>query len=133
MNEWLVLSLVSMILWGLWGFTGKVAVDSQGWSSAFTIASISAIIVTLGFFAYQRPPIKEISWYAIAAGAIGTLGTLAFYLALERGRASIVVPLTALYPGITILLSFLVLGEKVSFYQGVGILLAMASMVLMSL
>lgn len=122
-----------MILWGLWGFTGKVAVDNQGWSSAFTIASISAIIVTLGFFAYQRPPIKEISWYAIAAGAIGTLGTLAFYLALERGRASIVVPLTALYPGITILLSFLVLGEKVSFYQGVGILLAMASMVLMSL
>lgn len=133
MNEWLVLSLVSMVLWGLWGFTGKVAVDGQGWSSAFTIASISAIIVTLVFFAYQRPPIKEISWYAIAAGAIGTLGTLAYYLALEKGRASIVVPLTALYPGITILLSFLVLGEKVSFYQGVGILLAMASMVLMSL
>ena len=133
MEEWLVLSLVSMVFWGMWGFTAKVAVDGQGWSSAFTIASISAILVTLGFFAYQRPPIKEISWYAIAAGAIGTLGTIAYYLALEKGRASIVVPLTALYPGITILLSFLVLGENITFYQGVGIIMAMASMVLMSL
>lgn len=133
MEEWLVISLASMVLWGLWGFAGKVAVDGQGWSSAFTMASISAILVTLGFFAYRRPPITEISWYAIAAGAIGTLGTIAYYLALEKGRASMVVPLTALYPGITILLSFVVLGEKVTFYQGIGILLAMASMVMMSL
>ncbi|MEM5879531.1 MAG: EamA family transporter, partial [Candidatus Aenigmatarchaeota archaeon] len=73
------------------------------------------------------------SYLAFIAGFIGTSATLTYYLALEQGKACIVIPLTALYPLITLILSILFLREKITFYQGVGILLAILAVFLISL
>jgi uncharacterized membrane protein len=50
--------------------------------------------------------------FALIVGILGSVGAITFFLALQHGRASLVVPLSALYPAITILLSFFFLGGR---------------------
>ncbi|MHC5080458.1 MAG: EamA family transporter [Planctomycetota bacterium] len=52
---------------------------------------------------------------------------------MVKGKASVVVPLTALYPVVTLVLVFVFLREPLTAKQGVGIALALAAMVLFSL
>ena len=54
-------------------------------------------------------------------------------MSLESGaKASIAVPLTALYPLLTVLMAVVLLGERVSPMQWLGIILAVAAAILMS-
>ena len=64
---------------------------------------------------------------ALLTGILGSAGAISFFLALQHGRASLVVPLSALYPVITIILSLLILNERPSFLQGLGIALAIVA------
>ena len=68
--------------------------------------------------------------YGVLNGVLATLGMLAFYAAMERGRASIVGPVTALFPIVTVVGSTLVLRERLNGVQCVGVCLALAAMLL---
>ena len=78
------------------------------------------------------PPMTTATIAALIAGIFGGAGYLFFVKALEHGKASIVIPLTALYPAITAIIALIVLREKISFYQGIGILLAITASILLS-
>ena len=58
--------------------------------------------------------------WGLLAGSINGLSTLALYRSFEIGKMSVVAPLSASYPVLTILLS-LVTGEKLSLARAVGI------------
>jgi transporter family protein len=61
------------------------------------------------------------------------IGIITFTAALESGgKASIVVPMTALYPLVAIALGVTFLSESISPIQATGIGLALAGIVLMS-
>lgn len=68
-----------------------------------------------------------------AAGIVGTLGTLFFYMALSRGRASVVVPMTALYPLLVAIIGITVLREPFTWKVGLGTGFAVVAMLLFSL
>ncbi len=70
--------------------------------------------------------------YGVLNGVLATLGMLAFYAAMERGKASIVAPVTALFPIVTIVGSTLFLRERLNGVQCVGVCLALAAMLLFS-
>jgi len=58
---------------------------------------------------------------------------VAFVFALSSGgKASIVVPMTALYPVITIVLSVAILREQITPVHGAGVALALVAVVLLS-
>ena len=50
---------------------------------------------------------------------------------MSRGKASVVITMTALYPLVTILLSFIFLRETIAIKQGIGIMLALLAMLLL--
>lgn len=66
------------------------------------------------------------------AGVCGGIGLIAFYLALERGKASLVAPLIGIYPAFVALLSVLFLSERLSALQCAGVLLALSGAVLIA-
>ena len=70
-------------------------------------------------------------WAAIG-GFLAFVGFLTFFAALEQGKASTVVTLSALYPLVTILLSVVFLREKLTTRQGIGIVLAMIASALLA-
>ena len=70
---------------------------------------------------------------AFLAGAALWIGIIAFVFALSQGgKASIVVPVTALYPVVTIGLSVVILKEQITPTAGLGIAFALIAVVLLS-
>jgi transporter family protein len=70
----------------------------------------------------------------LASGASNALGSWLLFRALRRGApAAIAIPLTALYPLVTIALALAFLGEQLSTRQWLGALLAIGGGALMSL
>jgi transporter family protein len=70
--------------------------------------------------------------YAGLTGIAGLLGGLFYLLAVARGKVSVIVTMTALYPIITIGLAALLLKEPVTLKQGCGMVLAVISIILLA-
>jgi transporter family protein len=70
--------------------------------------------------------------YACLTGVAGLLGGLFYLFAMARGKVSVIVTLTALYPIITIALAAVFLREPITFKQGCGMILAVISIILLA-
>jgi drug/metabolite transporter (DMT)-like permease len=69
---------------------------------------------------------------AVLAGSLGGTGNLLFLVATGRGQLAVVAVLSALYPASTVILARVVLGERWSRLQATGMILAAASVALVS-
>lgn len=134
-GEWLIFSFLALFLWGIWGFISKIANTYMSPSSVYLYGSIGALLVTvfsLLFLGFKLETHAKGIIYGLIAGISGGAGVVFFYFAMKEGKASIVVTLTALYPLVTLVLSFLILKEDITFRQTIGIFLAIIAMVLLS-
>ena len=137
MKDWFILAISASILWGFWGFLGKIAsksIDSQNLLIISSLGSAMALPITLLlFYKYFSFPISSSPHYiALASGFLGGIGALFFFLAISKGDASKVVVITAMYPVVTILLSFIFLKEALSVEKIIGICLALIALVLLA-
>jgi transporter family protein len=133
---WLVYTVACILFWAGWAFFGKVALRYADWvhvSLAFglTNAVVFGILLTI-------PGRKALDASAaiaplLATALCGAAGLAFFYLALDRERASVVVPMIAFYPVLTTLLAVAFLGEAVSARQVAGIVLALVGIVMLGL
>jgi len=135
MNSWVIFAILALLVWGFWGFFPKLATNYISPKSVLVYEVIGAIIVGMAvlFLVNFKPEVnaKGIT-FAILTGIAGTLGALFFIFAVSRGKTSVVVTTTALYPLITIILAFLILKEPITIKQGVGMIFAFAAMMLLS-
>lgn len=125
-----------ILLWGVWGFLSKLAVQRIGtqnglWGGlSFLLVIIVYLFITHGF------PIKHDTlgiFFSVLAGISISLGSVIFYILLRENPAGFLVAVTALYPIITIILSVIILRESLSFTKIGGLILALASLFLLSL
>lgn len=131
---WLIPAALTMVLWGVWGLFQKFATNEMSPRSVYIVSSFGAFAVVLAFLSAGKFSFRvnfEGTFYGVLAGMCSSLGGMLFLQALSRGEAAIVITFTALYPVVTIILSFLLLHETISLKQGIGIVLAMLSMVLL--
>jgi|SRR5881394_577632 len=131
MPRWLLHSVLTVLFWGVWGFIPRKLGDiSPEQSQVLSILGLLPVIVVLaarrarlGGTRRQRGILL-----AFAAGFIGCAGNLFFYRLLHAGQsAATVVPLTSLYPLLTVLLAVLVLKEKLLAVQVAGVVVALVS------
>ncbi len=133
--HWLGFSLLALGLWGVWGFLGKVATQHLPSQMVYLLA-ISGHLVVMTYL--SAGGIGKVAWQPFAVGtALGSglamaIALLCFYEALGRGPAAVVVPLTALYPAITVLLSAVFLQEALTLRHSIGLALALAAVWLLS-
>jgi bacterial/archaeal transporter family protein len=137
MNGAVLLGGVAMLIaWGVWGLAAKVATNQIG-MQALLWGQIAAVALFPVYFLVFKEllPLKidagSIAW-AIFAGALGVFGTMMLYVLLRAAPASIVIPLSALYPVVTVLLAFFFLHEELSFQRIIGIVFALAAIWLLS-
>lgn len=135
MSTWLALSLAALVAWGLWGVFSKVGTQHLGPAAAYFIGMFGYLPV-FGILLYEtggRIPWHPWGWAAsLAAGLSTAFALLFFFRALSQGAASVVVPLTSLYPLVTVTLSWLFLKETLTPRHLVGLLLALVAVWLLS-
>lgn len=112
---WLLLSLLAVASWGIWAFLIKLGVRDLPWQTVLLAASIFGVPIALVVFLVSHQPLEvtpAILGISVGIGVFASLGTLAFYAALSLGApSSVVVPMTAAYPVITVLLTTVFLKE----------------------
>lgn len=70
--------------------------------------------------------------YGILNGVFTGFGLLAYDAAMSKGKASIVGPLTAMFPLVTVALAAIVLRERINRVQAGGVVLALAAIFLLA-
>jgi bacterial/archaeal transporter family protein len=137
MPLWVVASLISAFLWGIWGFAFAAASKEMTPLMVQVFVTLGCAPVALRLFltptVWRGTSIpRGIAW-ATGTGIGGTVGTIAVSQAFVLGgEASVITPLTAMYPGVTVLLAYLFLRERVTPIQGIGIVLALGTILLFS-
>src|SRR6185369_1551202 len=123
MPAWLLWTVLAVVCWGIWAVLSKVIGDSLSGQQSQALSTIGLLPVMAGL-AFAKS-----AWVggerrrrgivvAVICGVISALGNVAYYQALASGaKAATVVPLTALYPIVTIALAALFLGEKLNRVQ----------------
>lgn len=133
--HWLIHSSIALILYGFWAFFPKLVSNYITPKDAIIIESVGIAVFGFIFWIFYKNNFQVNfygSVYAILTGVAGMLGTLFFLYALSKGKASIIVTMTAMYPLITIFLSRVFLKETISLKQWIGILLALLAMYFLS-
>lgn len=128
-----VLALLSSVLWGSADFLGgtvsrrRMAVLVVGLSQAAGLLTALVVAVAAGAF---DDPTDYLPW-AVASGLAGMVGLVCFYAALAAGTMGVVSPIAALGVVVPVVVG-LARGERPSALQLVGIVIAIAGVVLAS-
>jgi len=135
MKHWIVPTICSFILWGVWGFLPKMTIQYLDPKSAVIYEVLGGVVLACLILAFTgfRPEVNPRGIVlAMITGLFGIAGALFFLMAVARGPVTLVVTFSALYPVISILLAVVFLNESISLRQGFGIALALCSMVLVA-
>ena len=130
--ELAILGFVIIILWGLWGFLYKYGVTRLGLLSALLATSIfyTVLNILIITFLYRRGvalPMESTTAVLLTGTAAGVAASILFLDALQKYPGSVVIPLTALYPAVSVLLAILILKEDISKVNAFGIGLAIVA------
>jgi transporter family protein len=133
--HWLLWSGLAIVSWGVWGVVAKLAMTRLSWARValayYTVALPIALVVLLVRALDSPWPARGVL-YAVLTGATGMVGLITFYKSLELAKASLVVPLTGIFPVVTAVLALVFLDEGISMTQGIGIACATVAVVLIS-
>ena len=134
----LIFSLLTVLMWGLWGFFGKLALEKRmAPTTVFLVESLVSGLIAIPLFlaVVQRydvqPLYSTFNIYGILSGAALVIGLLFYYLALADANVTIVVPLTATYPVVAVLLGYALLRERPSLLQWIGVILVVTGAALL--
>ncbi|MEM0444663.1 MAG: DMT family transporter [Nitrososphaerota archaeon] len=132
---WVFFAFLALMVWGIWGFMSRLVAASIGWREMTVLASIGSVSSMILFAVLVRPSLSyplDTLILAFIVGVLGFMGAPLLYASLERNPSSIVIVATSLYPIVTIILSALFLREAPTAKQAMGIVLALAALVLIS-
>lgn len=110
--------------------------SSTFWAVAVSRVGGTAVVVTaavlLGAPSVWSIADRRILAAAVLAGGLDAAANLCYVLATRAGLFGMAVVLTSLYPGITVLLARVILGERMQAVQRAGLVLAAAGVLLVS-
>ena len=134
-TRWLLYTILALACFGIVGFLQKLSTDRVSAESALVWLIVGFMLLLP--FIYTGPsmfqyPARSIG-YVVAGGLLNALGSWALLAAMKRGgKASIVVPMTAVYPLLVCLVAPLLLDEHLVPLQGAGVTLGLAAIVLLA-
>src|ERR1700761_607367 len=139
--------LASGVMFGLFFLFFRNA-GSSGVLWPVAVARVVGAVLALGAWLLTRRPgpagrllnpdrpagaLRAVLPLALASGTVDASANICYVLATRSGLFGIAVVITALYPGMTVLLARFVLGERMRLIQRIGRVLAGAGVVLVAL
>lgn len=133
------LGIAGALFWGTADFLARFATRRVGtYRTSFYINLTGFVFLCLYFLAAGGRGLRESAasgwqpwaWGALA-GLLNSACSIAFYRALEKGVLSIVAPVSASYPALTLILCLLS-GESLHWVNGIGIVTVLMGVILAS-
>ncbi len=135
--SWLALAGIAIMAWGAVGFLQKISATLLHPSVLLLWVIVGLLLGSVALLAWLpavRPTMSaSILILGLACGLTNAVGSWCLFKALDRGApASLAIPLTALYPLMTVALAVGFLHEATSPRQWAGIVLAILGGALLS-
>lgn len=132
---WFWFAVVILISWGIVGLLQKL-------STNYLSAEAALIWLVVGFvillpLLYPGPSLFNHSDLSLAlallSGALNAVGAWALLAAMKHGgKASVVAPVTALYPLVVVMAAPVIFHESISPLQGLGVVSALTAVILLA-
>lgn len=122
-----LLLILSTILWGVWGYVNKRAVDhahplTVQWMYYLPTLLFIPILYVLGSrIAPQTNLDGSALRFALISGVAAAIAALLFFFALQTTSASVAVAITASYPVVTLLIGAVMREETITPQKLIGI------------
>jgi drug/metabolite transporter (DMT)-like permease len=133
--RWLIWTVATLLAWGIWAILAKQIGDalSPSQSQMLSTLGLLPILAALALNQETQAPRNRRRGIILAfgSGVVSCIGNIPYYTALGGGaKAATVVPLTSLYPLVTVLLAAVLLKERLNWMQAVGVVLSLVAIYL---
>ena len=129
-------ALAAAVGWGSSDFAAGHASRRSSAVSVVILTHLSAVIALLVVIAVPgqggSPTLADIAW-GLAAGLGGGFGAMLLFRGLGRGSMAVVAPITATGAAMIPVVAGLLQGESISRFGAIGVVLALAAIVMVSL
>lgn len=131
---WLIPTLCYVLALGALGVTSKLALENLSWQQLlpWTLLAYASVVGVLFAFGQTDWRWHTGTGWALATAALAVGSLILLFVALGLGEASTVIPVSAAYPAVAVVLSVLFLGETVTVARIMGLLLVIAGVVLLT-
>jgi transporter family protein len=133
MPKWLRYALLTVLWWGVFGFLSKIGsakASPAQMQILFTVGMLPLLAAALLRGKIDRDRLG--ATYGVLIGVLAGLGGIAYFAAMQTGKASLVGPVTSLFPLLTVLLAVSILKERMNRIQLAGVLLGLISIAILS-
>ena len=133
-RNWLLYALITMVTWGIWGaFSDYPDYPATLTYVVWAISMIPCALVALANIRFKLDVRRKSVFLGMGVGLLGAAGQLILFEALKYGPSYIIFPMISVAPIVTVILSTLVLKERVSKLGALGIVLAFVAIICFSL
>lgn len=134
---WLLPAVGAMLVWGLWAFLPKIALQSMQPHSVIFYEAFGSLCVSMPvlFFHLKGKLQKDVQALAIISlsSALTVTAIMCYFYALKHGPVAVVVTMTAMYPVISLVLARIFYKERINRVQMIAVAMAMLSIVLLAI
>jgi len=136
MPIWLLYALLALSFWGFTGLTQKLSTNHVSAELSFIAYSVAFIPIAAIILWWQPLDwnIPARGWLlAVLGGTLSGFAVLSSFAAYRSGgKASVVTPLIALFPVVTVVLAVVILGERLALREIIGVITAVVAAVALS-
>src|SRR5436190_10470465 len=136
-KPWFWFSMLAVLGWGGWAVLSKLAsseIPAESMQFLFTVGTLPVAVALLVARKFKVEPSARGITYSVANGVVSAIGILALFAAFRSGgNTGVITVTTSLYPVITVALALLILRERLTRIQALGLTLAAAAIVIFSL
>lgn len=133
----IVLLLITIISWGVWGFLNKLVLQKMHPLQMFVIGCcMGFLLLPLYFYLLKQQSIPTTTniWailLCMLASLSSTFGTIAYIYGIRTGDLGTIAVLSCAYPVLTVALAVLFLGEALTIIKIIGIVLVMIGVIVL--
>lgn len=132
--SWVFPTIGYVLIVGTLGVTTKAALETVTWpqllvwtTAAYALLATVAMVASGSSMTFGKG-----TALAALSGLLLGGGALMLFLALERGEASLVVPVSSIYPLVTLVLSAILLAEQVTIARVFGVVVVITGLVIIT-
>lgn len=134
-RSWLVFAIIAALCWGVWGILAKfISAEISPYVNhlMFTIGMLFTLPFIIRKCKKRDLNLRGVIW-GLIGGILAVIGNVAIYNSFGTGGlAAVVIPVSNLYPLVTIIIALLVFKEKMHWMNGIGILIVVPAIIMLS-